>query len=176
MERQNHSALSALLNIRAASDGDLIQLEWQGEYRHFRRLYQDIYASSKKGDAILWVVELNGSGVIGQAFVQLTSARKDLADGSYRAYLYGFRVHPRFRNQGIGSYVLQFVEADLYRRSFTKVCLNVGRENHEARRLYHRHGYRIVGMEAGEWSYLDENGLRQYIHEPAWRMEKSLRD
>jgi len=175
MEDQNYSTLSALLNIRAASDSDLIQLEWEGEYRHFRRLYQDIYASSKKGDAILWVVELNGSGVIGQACVQLTSARKDLADGSHRAYLYGFRVHPMYRNQGIGSYVLQYVETDLYRRGFTKVCLNVGRENHEALRLYHRHGYRIVGMEAGEWSYLDENGMRQYIHEPAWRMEKSLR-
>jgi ribosomal protein S18 acetylase RimI-like enzyme len=175
MELTTLNSLSTQLKIRTATDSDLIHLEWDGEYRHFRRLYQEIYESSKKGDAILWVVELNGSDVIGQVIIQLNSARKDLADGSTRAYLYGFRIHPRHRNQGIGSYVLQFVEADLNRRGFVTVSLNVGRENIEARRLYHRKGYKIVGIEAGEWSYLDENGLRQYVHEPAWRMEKSLK-
>ena len=104
MERQSHRVLSALPNIRAASDSDLIHLEWDGEYRHFRKLYQEIYENSKKGDAILWVVELNGSGIIGQVFIQLDSVRKELADGSTRAYLYGFRIQPEYRNQGIGSY------------------------------------------------------------------------
>ena len=174
MDHQKLKTLSAQLNIRKATDNDLIHLEWDGEYRHFRKLYQDIFESSKKGDAILWVVDLNGYGIVGQAFIQLISARIELADGVTRAYLYGFRIHPDYRNQGIGSYLLQYVETDLYSRGFLTVCLNVGRENSDARRLYHRNGYRIVGVEAGEWSYLDDNGLRKYVHEPAWRMEKLL--
>ena len=66
------------------------------------------------------------------------------------------------------------MEEDLVSRGFQKVCLNVGRENIDARRLYDRNGYQIVGIEAGKWSYLDENGLRKQVHEPAWRMEKLL--
>jgi len=174
MEHQIHNYLAAQLNIRNATVDDLIGLEWDGEYRHFRKLYQEIFESSKKGDAILWVVEMNGSGIIGQAFIQLKSSRKELADGVNRAYLYGFRIHPSYRNQGIGGYVLGYVEEDLNNRGFGIVCLNVGRENIDARRLYQRNGYNIVGVEAGEWSYLDDNGLRKYVHEPAWRMEKLL--
>jgi ribosomal protein S18 acetylase RimI-like enzyme len=174
MDYQTLNPISAQLNLRKAIEEDLINLEWEGEYRHFRKLYQEIYESSKRGDAILWVVELNGSGIIGQVFIQLKSARKELADGITRAYLYSFRIHPNHRNQGIGSYVLQYVETDLFSRGFLTVCLNVGRDNNDARRLYHRKGYKIVGIEAGEWSYLDENGLRKYVHEPAWRMEKLL--
>lgn len=175
MDYQTSNPLATQVQIRKATDSDLIHLEWDGEYRHFRKLYQEIFESSKKGDAILWVVEINRSGVIGQVFIQLNSGRKELADGITRAYLYGFRIHPHHRNQGIGSYVLKHVETDLYSRGFSTVCLNVGRENIDARRLYHRKGYKIVGMEAGEWSYPDDNGQRTYVHEPAWRMEKLLK-
>ena len=175
MDYQTLNPISTQLNLRKAIEEDLIDLEWDGEYRHFRNLYQEIYESSKRGDALLWVVELNGSGIIGQVFIQLKSTRKELADGNTRAYLYSFRIHPNYRNQGIGSYVLQYVETDLFSRGFLTVCLNVGRDNNDARRLYQRKGYKIVGIEAGEWSYLDENGLRKYVHEPAWRMEKLLK-
>lgn len=174
MDFQTLDRLSTQILIRTATDQDLIHLEWDGEYRHFRKLYQEIYESSKKGDAILWVVELNGSGIIGQVFIQLDSVRKELADGSTRAYLYGFRIQSEYRNQGIGSYLLRFVETDLYSRGFVKMTLNVGRENINARRLYDRNGYKIVGVESGNWSYLDENGLRKQVNEPAWRMEKQL--
>jgi ribosomal protein S18 acetylase RimI-like enzyme len=174
MDFQALNPLSTQTLIRKATDQDLIHLEWDGEYRHFRKLYQEIYESSKKGDAILWVVELNGTGIIGQVFIQLDSVRKDLADGRARAYLYGFRIQPEYRNLGIGSYLLRYVEEDLVSRGFLKVCLNVGRENIDACRLYDRNGYQIVGVEAGNWSYVDENGLRKQVNEPAWRMEKLL--
>jgi ribosomal protein S18 acetylase RimI-like enzyme len=174
MDYQILQPLSAHILIRTATDQDLIHLEWEGEYRHFRNLYHEIYESSKNGDAILWVVDLNGTGIIGQVFVQLISARKELADGNTRAYLYGFRIQSEYRNMGIGSYLLRYVETDLHRRGYIKVCLNVSRDNISARRLYDRHGYSIVGIEAGNWSYLDENGMRKHVHEPAWRMEKQL--
>jgi ribosomal protein S18 acetylase RimI-like enzyme len=166
--------ISTEVLIRAATLEDLPALEWDGEFAHFRRLYQDVYQSARRGEAVLWVVEVPGVGVVGQVFVQLNSARMELANGSTRAYVYGFRIQPAYRSQGIGTRLLQSVEADLTRRGFRRVVLNVSRENHSARRLYERLGYRVVAAEPGRWSYLDQFGYRQEVNEPAWRMEKSL--
>jgi ribosomal protein S18 acetylase RimI-like enzyme len=166
--------ISTEVLIRVATLDDLPALEWDGEFAHFRRLYQDVYQSSRRGEAVLWVVEVPGVGVVGQAFVQLSSARMELANGSTRAYVYGFRIQPAYRSQGIGTRLLQRVEADLFGRGFRRVVLNVSRENHSARRLYERLGYRVVAAEPGRWSYLDQFGRRQEVDEPAWRMEKPL--
>jgi ribosomal protein S18 acetylase RimI-like enzyme len=162
------------LQVRLVQQHDLPSLEWEGEYRHFRRLYRDIYHSACQGKAVLWVADLDETGVIGQVFVQLDSARKELADGRLRAYIYGFRVRPLFRNLGIGRQMLETVEADLEERSFQLATLNVARQNQAARRFYERYGYQVVADEPGRWSYLDDMGNRQEVHEPAWRMEKTL--
>jgi ribosomal protein S18 acetylase RimI-like enzyme len=50
----------------------------------------------------------------------------------------------------------------------------VGKDNSAARRFYERNGYRISGEEEGEWSFIDNFGLRQVVHEPSWRMEKDI--
>ncbi len=155
--------LSAEVLIRTATLDDLPALEWDGEFVHFRRLYQDVYQSSRRGDAVLWVVEVPGVGVVGQVFVQLNSARMELANGSTRAYVYGFRIQHTYRSQGIGTRLLQLVETDLRQRGFRWVVLNVSRENHSARRLYERLGYRVVAAEPGSWSYLDHLGSASSI-------------
>jgi len=142
------------------SRDDLPDLEWGGEYRHFRRLYAEIFQSAKTGRAVLWVADLPGKGVIGQLFVQLVSGRAELADGSKRAYIYGFRVQPAYRGFGLGTRLLQTAEADLARRGFHWVTLNVGRDNPDARRLYENSGYRVVAAEDGHWTYEDDQGRR----------------
>jgi len=162
------------LVIRLAGEADLPALEWDGEYTHFRRLYADVYYGVVHHDALMWIAELPGQGLIGQLFISLISSRPELADGRLRAYVYGFRVKPAYRSQGIGTVMMQTVERDLYQRGFRRVTLNVGKENNAARRLYERLGYRVVGSEPGRWSYLDDKGRRQDVHEPAWRMEKLL--
>jgi ribosomal protein S18 acetylase RimI-like enzyme len=162
------------VTIRLATQADLPAMEWNGEYVHFRRLYREIYENAERGEALLWVAELPEAGLIGQLFVQLTSARKELADGSHRAYIYGFRIQPAYRGFGLGSYMLQRIEDDLYRRGFRISVLNVGRDNTEAYLLYLRRGYQMVADEPGQWSYLDEKGVHHLVDEPAWRMEKVL--
>jgi ribosomal protein S18 acetylase RimI-like enzyme len=169
-----NSALLSRINFRTAAESDLAALEWNGEYSHFRHLYQEIFQSAQKGDAILWLAELRDVGIIGQLFVQLNSARMELADGVTRAYLYAFRIKPNYRRNGIGSNMLTFVEKNLVDRGYLYICLNVRRDNTEARQLYERSGYRIIAAEAGYWHYIDNQGKRQYVHEPAWRMEKAL--
>lgn len=123
----------------------------------------------------MWVAELTAHGVIGQVFTQLISNRIELADGKDRAYIYGFRIRPAYRGQGLGSKMLKLVEIDLQQRGFRFVTLNVGQDNILARKLYERMGYRVVDSDPGEWSYLDHDGVHREVSEPAWRMEKTLK-
>ncbi len=160
--------------IRCATRADLPALEWEGELIHFRRLFAEAFRQSELGNAIIWLAELTGVGVIGQVFVQMESIDSGVADGKLRAYIYGFRVRSTYRGAGIGSHLLQTAEADLNQRGFQRVCLNVGRDNLDARRLYERMGYRVVAPEPGIWSYIDDRGRRRQVNEPAWRMEKEL--
>ena len=162
------------VTIRYLTEDDLPSLEWDGEYTHFRRLYAEIFQSAKRGNAVLWVAEMKEVGVIGQLFVQLVSGRRELADGQFRAYVYGFRVQPAFRGCGVGTRLMHTAEADLLKRGFRWVTLNVGRDNPEARRLYETRGYRVVADEPGQWSFRDHLGKRHQVNEPAWRMEKKL--
>lgn len=160
--------------IRQANKDDLPDLEWKGEYTHFRRLYADTYTMVEQDRAVIWIAEADGSGLIGQCFVSLKGNRPELADGVERAYIYGFRIQPLYRNQGIGTRMMYAVEEDLRQRGFRQVTLNVGQDNLDARRFYDRLGYIIIGSDPGRWSYIDDKGKRRDVIEPAWRMIKDL--
>ncbi len=162
------------VQIRHVTKKDLLALEWEGEYIHFRRVYADAFERAQNGGSVLWVADLPGFGVIGQVFVQLICDRPELADGHTKAYVYAVRVRPQFRNLGVGTRLMDAAEADLRRRGFQWATLNVARDNPGAQRLYERRGYRVVAPEPGQWSYPDENGIWQSAVEPAWRMEKAL--
>lgn len=162
------------LCIRQVEERDLPSLEWDGEFKHFRNLYADAFRGVKRGEVVMWLAELPGNQVIGQAFVSLTSNRPELADGDQRAYVYGFRVRPPYQGLGIGTRIMNVIEEDLAKRGYTCVTLNVARENQGARRLYERLGYSVTAAEPGDWYYVDEQGFRHDVHEPAWRMEKNI--
>lgn len=162
------------LIIRTGKQDDLPALEWQGEYAHYRRLFADAYQQIEQGRALLWLAELPSAGLIGQLFVTLNSFRTDLADGVSRAYLFGFRIRPPYRRMGIGTAMLRVVEADLLDRGFRQLLLNVGQENSAALSFYEYLGYRVIGPDPGRWSYIDDQGQRVSVAEPAWRMLKDL--
>lgn len=161
--------------IRNVCEADLVGLEWEGEYAHFRRLYQDAYRRAVRGLSVLWLAELpEGPGLIGQVFIQMLCDRPELCNGIDRAYLYGFRIRPAYRSCGLGSKILEVAERDLVERGYCLLTLNVARDNVDAIRLYQRRGFAIVAPEAGRWQYIDDKGKLQDVHEPAWRMEKRL--
>ncbi len=163
------------LVIRAADSTDLSALEWDGLYLKYRRMYQDIYRRALQGIILMWIVETRGGEMIGQAFVLLKGSDRRTADGRRRAYVFAFRIRPAFRNRGIGSHLMTFVERDLMRRGFKTVTLNVAKDNPDALRLYRRLGYRVIGSQPGKWSYKDHEGKLHHVDEPAWRMIKSLK-
>jgi ribosomal protein S18 acetylase RimI-like enzyme len=160
--------------IRHLMEEDLSALEWEGEYRHFRRVYADALLRMLRGEAVHWVAVLPGAEIIGQVFIHLHSERTELADGQRRAYLYSFRIRPPYRGQGLGTRMLHVVENDLRARHYHMLTLNVAKENLAARRLYERVGFHVTAHEPGIWSYLDPEGNLCQVEEPAWRMEKNL--
>lgn len=162
------------LCVRHVTRADLRALEWDGEYIHYRRIYTDAYIASQRGDAVLWIADLPNVGIIGQVFISLRSKRQDLADGNSRAYLYGFRVRPAYRDLGVGTCIMKFVEKDLLQRGYRILTLNVSQDNNSALRFYKRLGFYIVHPDPGHWSYIDHHGRRRYVNEPAWRMEKDI--
>jgi len=164
----------AHIQIRQVRENDLPGLEWDGEYAHFRKLYTEAFERTKRGRSAMWVADLPGVGLIGQAFIQYVCDRPELADGSSRAYIYAFRVRGPYRGNGLGTQLLEIIEKDLRVRGFRWVTLNVARDNLKARRLYERNGYQVVAPEPGLWSYQDEKGGWHSMEEPAWRMEKDL--
>lgn len=168
------TSLEQQVVIRKLQQADLPQLEWGGELAHFRNIFAAVYQQYLHGDAILWVAELPGAGVVAQVFIQLISHRPELANGNFRAYLFGFRVQSAYQNRGIGTRMLRKAEDDLRAMNFQLITLNVGRENADAIRLYERLGYRIVGNEPGQWSYINHLGKRVFVDEPSYRMEKRL--
>ncbi len=163
------------VTLRIARRVDLPALECDCQYTHYRRLFADAFQRQQNGETILWLAVLPSGGIIGQAFVQLNGARPELADGWERAYVYSVRVQAPYRNRGVGAQIMTTVEDDLRQRGFSQVTLTVGKHNLAARRLYERLGYAVIADEDGDWSYLDHRGKRQFVHEPAWRMEKWLR-
>jgi ribosomal protein S18 acetylase RimI-like enzyme len=160
--------------FRSLREEDLPQLEWDGEYTHYRQVYANAYRRSLNGLTLIWVAQIPENKIIGQVFVQLNSDRPELADGSSRAYLYAFRIRPEYRNLGLGSIFLTIVEEDIQNRGFTYLTLNVAKKNEDALRLYRRKGYKVVAHEPGRWSYTDHQGVMRHVIEPAWRMEKRL--
>jgi ribosomal protein S18 acetylase RimI-like enzyme len=160
--------------IRHVSVTDLPALEWEGEFSHFRNIFSEAYRLMQLGDVIMWVADLPSFGLIGQLFIQLYSPYQLRASDETYAYIYGFRVRPIYRGRGIGSLLLDKAETDLLQRGFLRITLNVAQDNPDARRLYERRGYHVVAPEPGVWSYLDENGQRRFVNEPAWRMEKQF--
>lgn len=162
------------LKIRPVRKEDLQALEWDGEYKKFRRMYADIFYSTLVDKTLMWVIETEQGEIIGQAFVMLRSGELDAADGEKRAYFFGFRIRDAWRNRGIGSYLMRFVEGDLFERGYQYITLNVAKDNQDALRLYQRLGYKIVGSHAGKWSYVDDQGVVQHVNEPSWRMIKRI--
>jgi ribosomal protein S18 acetylase RimI-like enzyme len=137
-------------------------------------MFADTYRLTLLGQAKIWVAKTFDNHLIGQLFVSLKGGRPELADGRTRAYVFGFRIRPEYRNLGIGTMMMRTVEEDLRENYFRVITLNVTQVNHAARKFYERLGYRVVGDDPGDWSYLDQYGHKQQMHEPAWRMEKEL--
>lgn len=162
------------LIIRKVRETDLPALEWDGKYTKFRRMYASLYRDALLGRVLMWMIETQDGEMVGQAFVVLKSRELSAADGERRAYLFAFRVKSQYRNKGVGTYLMTFIQDDLRQRDYKFVTLNVAKDNADAMRLYRRLGYKVIGSRPGKWSYTDHEGKTHQVNEPAWRMLKRI--
>lgn len=159
--------------IRAATEADLPGLEWGGEYAHFRRLFEKAMEQARKGRRVLLLAEIDDQ-IVGQIFVQFTTRAAYSARGVSSGYLYAFRVKATYRNQGVGTQLLQEAEANLRGRGIGRAVISVAQDNAAAQRLYQRYGYKPFASDAGQWSYIDHKGRLREVREPAYVLEKWL--
>jgi ribosomal protein S18 acetylase RimI-like enzyme len=164
---------TTLIQIRPAREGDLPALEWDGAYRHYRRVYRQTFDDARKGRRLMLLAESDGM-LIGQVFVQLQGGHEWPTPNGGRGYLYAFRVKPEWRRRGVGRQLIAAAEAELWKRGFRWVTIAVAQNNPDARRLYERLGYRVFSEDPGIWHYTDADGAQRRVEEPSWLLEKRL--
>jgi ribosomal protein S18 acetylase RimI-like enzyme len=159
--------------LRLVRYDDLEKLEWYGQYRHFRAVFQRAFADQARGHRLMIIADCRDFP-IGQIFVQLRSSQARIAKAGERAYLYSLRVMEMFQSMGIGTRLIQEAESSVAARGYTWTTIAAAKRNVGALRLYERLGYGIFGEDAGEWSYTDHLGIVRNVQESCWLLEKRL--
>ena len=161
------------VTLRVAVQADLPKLEWYGQYAHFRQLFRRSFREQEAGRRLM-LLAVVAEFPIGTLFIQFESNERRVADGWTRAYLYSFRVMEVFRGKKIGTRLIQEAERIVLDRGFRWTTIAVAKDNHSARRLYERLGYRTFKEDPGQWSYLDHKGHVHHVNEPCWLLRKDL--
>jgi len=164
---------SPQVEIRRATEDDLPGMEWEGEFRHFRRLYRAAFLDACQGRKTILLAKSDGV-IVGQLIVQFGTDLACLPRPELTGYLYSFRVREGFRGRGVGSQLIETAEAALRERDYQQAAIAAAKVNPRARRLYERLGYSVVGEDPGQWSYLDDRGIVRNIAEPAHILAKGL--
>jgi ribosomal protein S18 acetylase RimI-like enzyme len=136
----------------------------------FRQNFTDAFQRHQKGEVIMLVAEANRFP-IGQVWIDLTRKRE-----SAIGVLWAFRVMIPFQNLGIGARLIVSAEELLKAQGFRKSELGVEKDNPDARRLYERLGYQVIGENLEEWEYTPPGGTIVHVNSDEWIMHKSLYD
>lgn len=102
-----------------------------------------------------------------------TSEHRFQIPGSLR--MLALDVGPAYRRRGIGTLLIETVEAKAQREGFSKVNLEVALDNGDAMRLYESLGYRSVDEPITDrWMRLTDDGGCEQVEERSWVMIKDL--
>ena len=162
------------VNIRLVKEEDLPALEWGEEYKRYRRIYREIYRNSQKGLSIPLVAETAADGIIGQVFFSQKEPNQNYGIRTRYYFLSSFRVKPRYRDHGIGSLLLKEGEKQVRLHHIRDIYLNCSRENNRARWFYQEHGFQVVRIDEGTWTYVNDEGFVVTEPQNAYLMKKTL--
>ena len=153
--------------IRAATLADLPQLEWYGQYAHYRNLFRQAYHDQQLGSRLILVADCNGFpiGTISVLLIDDEVIHK-------QAYFYSLRVMEMFHSRGIGTRLLIEAETRMLALGYNQFVIAAAKTNHAARRLYEHLGYEVFMDDPGEWSYTDHLGNVRHVKEPCWLLQK----
>ena len=155
--------------IRLLRHADCALLEWHGG-ADLRAFYQEQWSRHQGEERTVLVACFNGYPC-GQAAVHWDGkpTHPGIPD------IQSVRVHPAFRGQSVGSHLLAGCERLGAARHFQRISLSVGTQNSAARRLYERHGYRVVDEPYLDvWHYANAAGENVRVEEMVLDMLKGL--
>jgi hypothetical protein len=101
--------LLTAIHIRALEKQDLPDLEWDGTYTHYRKLFQIAFNRLRARKGLAWLVELPEQGLIGQVFIQLVCNAPNWRTASHAptCILSGLNLHSEAR--GLAKHFSTFV-------------------------------------------------------------------
>jgi GNAT superfamily N-acetyltransferase len=145
------------VTIRFCRKDDLPALEWLGLFAPHRQLIHDMFEQHCGGTAIMLVIEANGH-TSGQLWIDLQRAG---AGGAPE--IWAVRILPCLHRLGIGTRMMRIAEQLLWDRGFRSAQVAVEIHNVNARRLYERLGYTLIGSREmahppGESDWIDTAG------------------
>jgi ribosomal protein S18 acetylase RimI-like enzyme len=150
--------------IRACREEDLPALEWFGLFAAHRPLIRRVWQQHLRGEALMLVAQVNGE-TSGQLWIAF-----DDRDGETVAEIWAVRVLPCLQRRGVGARMIAVAEALLRERGLRRVELAVETDNPDARRLYERLGYVLLGTTLAS----DPPGARNRPARPQWVLGKAL--
>ena len=159
------------VEIRTATDGDLESLaEAHGSETSAAQIKRRL-EESREGFRTMLVAVQEGRTV---GSVSIGGGRFQRED-SLR--LFALDVGQAFRRKGVGTALIEAVEAIAVESDMDKVNLEVEIDNEDAIRLYRRLGYRICGDAVMDrWTKLGDDGSSETIEVPVFVMVKRLRE
>ena len=140
-----------------------------------------IAARIKEADAgaISFLIAWLGDDPVGHVLVRwLTDTPKYAALPRGVPVLEWLGVAAGHRNAGIGTALMEAAEELARSRGHDGILLSVGVENHGARRLYQRRGYREMGLEPQYlgWTFIGRDGVERTEGEyVTWMMKETDR-
>lgn len=162
------------VRIRLLREEDLPALEWGDEYKRYRRIYREIYHNSQKGLSIPLVAETTDDGIVGQVFLSQKEPNQNYGIRNRYYFLSSFRIKPPFRDHGLGSLLLKECEKQVRLHRIRDIYLNCDRRNDRARWFYQEHGFQVVRIDEGSWTFVNDEGFVVSEPQNSYLMRKTL--
>jgi ribosomal protein S18 acetylase RimI-like enzyme len=146
--------------VRPGTDDDLYKVNVGGPNGEYRPQLADALV---RENARVLLAEVDNA-VVGRITLERSGDEGEL---------FGFVVAERHRRRGVGTALMDAVESEARLLGCRHMRLTVGKANDEARLLYERRGYRVVG-EGESRGLVSPAGETIHEREPVWEMSKSL--
>jgi len=116
---------------------------------------EDFFADFKSGNRIIYVYEIDGE-LVGEGALVFENGDPDYTIANVRIYMSRIIVGEKYRNQGIGAEIVDYLIGLAKEKGFKEVSIGVDEDNLPARHLYEQKmGFTTVTFE-GE----DEGGVK----------------
>jgi ribosomal protein S18 acetylase RimI-like enzyme len=159
------SPAPGILRIRDGVLPDLDVAVVGGAEREYREQLTRHLVSAALGTGAIAVAEWDGT-VVGRAFVEPWGVPP-------LAWLGGLVVEEAYRQRGIASALVAYLEERAAEIGYSEIRLSVAKDNSRAQDLYERLGYRTMGEDTSSGLVLSD-GTVVFPPEPVWVMRKMV--